>query len=112
MKNSELIAKLQQFPPDAEVKQVTCFPFGVFIEPEFIVRDSKEEQLDESGESFIMLYSVAEAEEEERKCRVCGCSDYDCSQCIEKIGQPCHWVEEDLCSACSPKIWTPPNLIL
>jgi hypothetical protein len=37
---------------------------------------------------------------EERKCRVCGCTDNDCSQCIEKTGQPCHWVEEDLCSAC------------
>ena len=37
---------------------------------------------------------------EERKCRVCGCTDNDCSQCIEKTGGPCHWVEEDLCSAC------------
>jgi hypothetical protein len=36
----------------------------------------------------------------ERTCRVCGCMDDDCSQCIEKTGQPCHWVEEDLCSAC------------
>lgn len=38
--------------------------------------------------------------EEERKCRVCGCTDDDCSQCIEKTGEPCSWVEEDLCSAC------------
>lgn len=36
-----------------------------------------------------------------RTCRVCGCTDNDCSQCIEKTGQPCHWVEEDLCSACA-----------
>lgn len=36
----------------------------------------------------------------ERKCRVCGCTDYDCRQCIEKTGESCHWVEEDLCSAC------------
>jgi DNA polymerase-3 subunit beta len=35
-----------------------------------------------------------------RRCRVCGCTDDDCSQCIEKTGEPCHWVEEDLCSAC------------
>lgn len=35
-----------------------------------------------------------------RKCRICGCTDNDCSQCIEKTGKPCHWVEEDLCSAC------------
>jgi ParB/RepB/Spo0J family partition protein len=35
-----------------------------------------------------------------RRCRVCGCTDDDCSQCIEKTGEPCHWVEDDLCSAC------------
>ena len=33
-------------------------------------------------------------------CRVCGCTDEDCSQCVEKTGGPCHWVEPDLCSAC------------
>jgi hypothetical protein len=38
---------------------------------------------------------------EERRCRVCGCTDDDCRQCIEKTGEPCHWVEEDLCSACT-----------
>ncbi len=35
-----------------------------------------------------------------RKCRFCGCTDDDCHQCIEKTGKPCHWVEDDLCSAC------------
>lgn len=34
-------------------------------------------------------------------CRVCGCTDDDCRQCIEKTGEPCHWVEPDLCSACA-----------
>jgi hypothetical protein len=38
----------------------------------------------------------------QRRCRVCGCTDLDCHQCIEKNGQPCHWVEADLCSACKP----------
>lgn len=33
-------------------------------------------------------------------CRVCGCTDDDCSQCVEKTGEPCSWVEADLCSAC------------
>lgn len=37
---------------------------------------------------------------EERTCRVCGCTDDDCSQCIEKTGEPCTWIEPDLCSAC------------
>lgn len=35
-----------------------------------------------------------------RRCRKCGCTDDDCRQCIEKTGGPCHWVEDDLCSAC------------
>jgi len=36
-----------------------------------------------------------------RVCRVCGCTDLDCSGCIAKTGQPCYWVEPDLCSACA-----------
>ncbi len=35
-----------------------------------------------------------------RRCSVCGCTQDDCSGCIEKTGEPCHWVEADLCSAC------------
>jgi PRTRC genetic system protein E len=42
-----------------------------------------------------------------RKCRVCGCTDDNCSQCIEKTGEPCHWVEDDLCSACQKGEITP-----
>lgn len=38
----------------------------------------------------------------DRRCRVCGCTEYDCRQCVEKTGEPCYWVEEDLCSACPP----------
>lgn len=38
---------------------------------------------------------------EVRRCRVCGCTDDDCSQCIEATGEPCHWVEDDLCSRCA-----------
>ncbi len=38
-------------------------------------------------------------------CRVCGCTDNDCSKCIKKTGSPCHWVDEKhtLCSACAKK---------
>ena len=35
-----------------------------------------------------------------QKCRVCGCTDADCRQCVERTGSPCYWVEPDLCSAC------------
>jgi len=38
-----------------------------------------------------------------QKCRVCGCTDDDCRGCIEETGEPCHWVEDDLCSACAAK---------
>lgn len=34
-------------------------------------------------------------------CRVCGCTQKDCSQCIESQGKPCYWVKDDLCSRCS-----------
>jgi PRTRC genetic system protein E len=34
-----------------------------------------------------------------KRCRVCGCTEYNCKQCIEKDGHACHWVEEDLCSS-------------
>lgn len=34
-------------------------------------------------------------------CRICGCTDEDCSGCVERTGRPCHWVEMDLCSACA-----------
>jgi len=37
----------------------------------------------------------------ERECRVCGCSDKDCRLCVERTGEPCRWVEDDLCSACA-----------
>lgn len=37
-----------------------------------------------------------------RTCRLCGCTEDDCRQCIAKIGEPCRWVEADLCSACLP----------
>jgi len=29
-----------------------------------------------------------------KKCRICGCTDEDCSQCIAKTGEPCEWVPE------------------
>ena len=41
------------------------------------------------------------SESKPRKCRVCGCTDTDCSQCIAAQGHPCWWVEDDLCSRCA-----------
>lgn len=39
-------------------------------------------------------------ETKDRKCRICGCTDDNCSMCIKLTGEPCHWVEDNLCSAC------------
>lgn len=36
-------------------------------------------------------------------CRVCGCTEDNCEQCIEAQGFPCSWVEVDLCSRCANK---------
>jgi very-short-patch-repair endonuclease len=34
-------------------------------------------------------------------CAVCGCTEEDCSQCVERTGEPCYWVSPGLCSACA-----------
>ena len=33
-------------------------------------------------------------------CHQCGCTQEDCSQCIEATGEPCSWVTPYLCSRC------------
>jgi hypothetical protein len=35
-----------------------------------------------------------------RACRKCGCTENNCTQCVERTGKPCSWVDWDLCSAC------------
>lgn len=50
------------------------------------------------GEVVERVYDLGE--DDERACRVCGCTDLDCSGCIERTGKPCYWVDDDLCSAC------------
>lgn len=39
-----------------------------------------------------------------RRCRVCGCTDDNCTQCIQRTGHPCHWIASDLCSACPAEL--------
>lgn len=34
------------------------------------------------------------------RCRICGCTQYDCSGCIDRTGEPCGWAEPGLCTAC------------
>lgn len=35
-------------------------------------------------------------------CKICQCTDNDCSQCIEKTGEACYWVDysHEICSRC------------
>jgi hypothetical protein len=40
-------------------------------------------------------------------CRLCGCTDADCSECIAATGEPCHWVEDNLCSRCAEDLNPP-----
>lgn len=34
------------------------------------------------------------------KCKECGCTDANCSQCVESSGKPCRWVGPNRCSRC------------
>lgn len=36
------------------------------------------------------------------KCRVCGCTEADCSECIEETGHPCAWADDTktICTRC------------
>ncbi len=49
---------------------------------------------------FVFPHPPSPKPQPPRRCRVCGCTDDDCSGCIERTGHPCCWVEDDLCSAC------------
>jgi hypothetical protein len=54
------------------------------------------------GEEFAEKHKECKEDDQlqDRTCRVCGCTDDDCRQCINKTGEPCSWIENDLCSAC------------
>jgi hypothetical protein len=40
-------------------------------------------------------------ENDSESCRVCGCTDEDCSWCITLTGDPCAWEQPGLCTACA-----------
>lgn len=39
---------------------------------------------------------------DDRRCRICGCSELNCSGCVMIMGEPCCWANAShtLCSAC------------
>lgn len=129
MKNKDLIAALQQLDPEMEVCILDLLlnesegddedGAGAGIYRDFQVFAMTDEDMAEGSPPFIALsfqdpFATSSdmfqfGADTGRKCRVCGCTDFDCRQCIEKTGGACHWVEEDLCSAChAPNSMTSP----
>jgi len=36
-----------------------------------------------------------------KKCKICECTDDNCTSCVEKTGIPCYWFSDNICSACA-----------
>lgn len=72
--------------------------FTLTITPEQFLESCSALELQEL--SLLIDAEIQRRSEQVAFCRVCGCADLDCKQCIERTGEPCHWVEPDLCSAC------------
>lgn len=88
---------LEELPQLAEVEAARKEALGIF-----------DDWYRKAGEKAIG--ALAEVAEEIARtgripgiCRVCGCTELDCRQCVEKTGKPCHWVDatQTLCSACA-----------
>jgi hypothetical protein len=51
-----------------------------------------------------MTFSDGAKMTEKNKCKFCGCVDEDCSQCIDKTGEPCSWTvisgKDSVCTRC------------
>lgn len=120
MKKSDILKKLNEIPGDPEVaifdwrKNVlddlgVGSSSGIYQEFDVELMEDTEQREGVSPEDraqaswIAFVYTNESFDDEFSKagtCRVCGCTDDNCRQCIEKTGSPCHWVEEDLCSAC------------
>jgi hypothetical protein len=54
------------------------------------------------SEALLEMVRLTKAQPQQA-CRVCGCTEDDCSGCVERTGERCFWVAPDLCSACWPE---------
>ena len=120
MKVKDLITTLEQLPPEMDVAildwrhnllsdigdgsgQGLYDDFRVEVIADEEERPGVSEEDRNRASWCALLFDNPEFEDEfrePRRCRVCGCTDADCTQCVRKTGQPCYWVAEDLCSAC------------
>lgn len=115
MKIKDLMASLSHHDPEMEVAIFDTKgnllagdddpSLGVY--PIFLIEKMTKEDVPEGTPEWIALSFNSDFFDdaifdplEEKKCRICGCTDNDCRQCIEKTGSPCSWVADDLCSAC------------
>ena len=84
----------QQTPPDTAIDILFAFDRAVEL--------SRSKAEDDTCQTIMAtIESMANGLQGVQRCRVCGCTDDDCSGCIDRTGHRCHWIEKDLCSACS-----------
>lgn len=129
MKIKDFIAALQQHDPEMDVA-VLDWRMNILSDlgdgsgdglyPEFRLEVMADEEQrpgiteeDRKAASWLAILidnpQLDDAFEEPRRCRVCGCTDDNCMECVLKTGHPCHWVEADLCSACADQISSQPE---
>ncbi|GEM_PF-1965064 len=65
---------------------------------------ARKEYLDDFYRSSLAKFLLAQRRKRRTPgvCTECGCTEKDCRDCIERTGDPCHWVNDErtLCSAC------------
>lgn len=73
--------------------------FTLEITPELFLNNCSPTELREIDTLIQSMYYLRRMNS--RECRECGCTEYNCQNCVDRTGEPCHWVEADLCSACA-----------
>lgn len=73
------------------------------ITPRQFLNHCSPEELQEL-ESLLTSEYYQNRKNNTQQCRVCGCSDYNRAECIKITGEPCSWIEKDLCSRCDNNI--------
>jgi hypothetical protein len=122
MKKSELIKKLEEIPGDPEVAILDWRKHalddlsegtgsGIYTDFRIEKIEDTEEREGVSSEEQALATWIAfsytnesfdnEFTDKPRHCRVCGCAEDNGQPCMETTGEARHWIEADLCSACS-----------
>lgn len=91
---------------ESDVISIAAHPDHDFVRVRFVDGSIDEVSiLSTHGDIVSALHDMhRRVKADKRKCRACGCTEEDCSQCIEATGLACSWVEADLCSRCQGEI--------